>query len=56
MTEITKNIYLTDPEVTHLVNLLIENQRDGSYYLRKDQYYERTKRLLAKLGYRVSED
>lgn len=52
----TINVHLTEPEVNHLVSLLVESQREGSYYLRKDQYYERTKRLLVKLGFRVSED
>jgi len=38
-------ITLTLPEASHLLDLIHERHKDGSYYGRKDQYYARTKRL-----------
>jgi GTPase Era involved in 16S rRNA processing len=49
MSKIVLNIHLTQVEVDHLLSLLRSNAQEGSYYGRKDQYYDRTKRLVAKL-------
>lgn len=38
-------------EINHLLNLLLDNEREQWYYGNKEQYWERHKRILEKIGY-----
>ena len=40
---------LTEAEINHLENLLLQEKEEGSYYGNKEQYYKRIDRLLKKL-------
>ena len=40
----------TQAERNHLLTLLEERKRDGSYYGNQEQYYKRTDRLISKLN------
>jgi hypothetical protein len=40
---------LTKPEAEHLLTLIQNNEREGSYYAPKEQYWARSNRIKAKL-------
>jgi hypothetical protein len=40
---------LTPAEISHLLALLAYNQREGSYFPPKDQYWKRHERIKSKL-------
>lgn len=39
----------TDVEISHIVSVLMENEREGWYYGNKEQYWKRHQRILDKL-------
>lgn len=43
-------IQFTRPEINHLQHALIMTQRDQSYFGRRDQFWRRHNRLMAKLA------
>lgn len=49
---ILRSIELTEPEIDHLITLLINNKEEGSYYGVRWHWYQRTNKLLNKLGYK----
>jgi hypothetical protein len=44
-----KPFKLTKPEAEHILTLIQNNEREGSYYAPKDQYWARSNRIKAKL-------
>ena len=42
-------VTLTEPEVSHLLSLLLRNEEDGTYYGPRDQYWRRHNRIMDKL-------
>jgi hypothetical protein len=44
-----KAFNLTKPEAEHLLTLIQNNEREGSYYAPKGQYWARSNRIKAKL-------
>ena len=44
-----KPVPMTKVEAWHLLTLLKDNERDGSYYGPKGQWWDRTRRLIARL-------
>jgi len=44
-----ENIYLTPLETEHLLRLLDNIKKDGSYFGNQEYYYKRTDNLLTKL-------
>jgi hypothetical protein len=44
-----KPFKLTKPEAEHILTLIQNNEREGSYYAPKDQYWARSWRIKAKL-------
>jgi len=44
-----KTVQLTDPEVWHVLNLIDRNREDGEHTRPANQYWERARRIEAKL-------
>lgn len=40
---------LTIAEINHLLSLIQDNEREGSYYSPKEQYWNRSERIKRKL-------
>lgn len=47
----TRTIKLTESEIKHIINLIIDNEREGIYYGPSKQYWARSARIKEKLGY-----
>jgi hypothetical protein len=44
-----KEFKLTKPEAEHILTLISNNEREGSYYAPKEQYWARSWRIKRKL-------
>ncbi len=47
----TRTVKLTESEIKHIINLIIDNEREGIYYGPSKQYWARSARIKEKLGY-----
>ena len=44
-----ETVKLTEAELNHIVNLIADNERDGTYYGNREQYWKRSFMLKQKL-------